>query len=225
VSAEEERVLRDSVSESFDAADGEIVVRAGIDQTQSTLLVDGLACGFKDLANGERQIVDLFVPGDFLDLHSFPLKRLDVDMMALAPSRFAHVPHDRLLTITEEHPHLTRLLWFSTLLDASIHRGWLISIAGSSAKARIAHLFCELYYRMRTVELNEGPNYRLALTQAELAQCVGITTIHANRTLRSLRVEKLVTFRDGIVTVQDLAGLERLAEFDPAYLHLERRAR
>ena len=135
------------------------------------------------------------------------------------------VPHDALRGITETHPHLGRMLWFSTLLDAAIHREKILSIGRRSALARIAHIFCELQVRLRLVGLGSDTGYALPLTQADLADVTGLTSVHVNRMLKKLRDENLLTFRGGKVTIGDWEGLQRLAEFDPTYLHLERRPR
>lgn len=225
VSPEEEKVLRQSVSEVRDCPGDRVIVKAGGDLKVCTLLLDGLICRYKDLRNGQRQITALHVPGDFLDLHSFTLKRLDQDVMTLIPSRIALVPHEAIKTITEQHPHLTRLFWFMTNLDAAIHREWELSLGRRTALARVAHLFCELHVRLGIVGRADDSGYELRLTQAELSECLGLTPVHTNRVLKELRTDGMVEFRDGRVRIQDLERLRRTADFDPAYLYLERRPR
>ena len=195
------------------------------DLQHSTLLLDGLMCRYKDLRNGQRQVTELHVAGDFADLHSFTLKRLDHSVATLTPCRVAIVPHENLRRITEQHPHLTRIYWFSTNLDAAIHREWQLSLGRRSALSRAAHLFCELQVRLGLVGLAEEDGYSLGLTQADLAECLGLTSVHVNRTLKELREQGLMEFRSFQVRIFDLAGLRRVAEFDPAYLYLERRPR
>lgn len=225
LSGAEEQVLRDAIARWEDVPADRIVVRAGEELTFSILLIDGLMCRYKDLRNGERQIMELHVPGDFLDLHSFLLKRLDHNVMALVPSRIAISPHAQLATITEQHPHLTRLLWLTTLIDAAIHREWLLSLGRRSARARIAHFFCEMQARLGVVGLADATGFPLAITQTDLAECLGLTSVHVNRTLRDLRESGLAVFREGRVEILDYAGLTRTAEFDPDYLQIESRPR
>ncbi len=153
------------------------------------------------------------------------MKQLDHNVGTLTPVRVALVPHDALRGITETHPHLGRMLWFSTLLDAAIHREKILSIGRRSALARIAHIFCELSVRLRLVGLADDKGYALPLTQADLADVTGLTSVHVNRMLKKLRDEKLLTFRGGMVTIDDWERLQRVAEFDATYLHLERRPR
>jgi CRP-like cAMP-binding protein len=225
LSEEEERAIRGAVSEVREFPADKTIIRAEQELSASTLLLDGLMCRYKDLRDGQRQITELHVAGDFADLHSMTLKRLDHNVMTLTPCRAAIVPHDRLKAITEQHPHLTRLYWFSTNMDAAIHREWAVSLGRRAALSRVAHLFCELYVRLEIVGLADDTGYALDLTQTDLAECLGLTSVHINRTLKELRERGLVEFRGGRVTVHDRAGLERAAEFNPSYLYLERRRR
>jgi CRP-like cAMP-binding protein len=225
IDEEEERVLRASIVEIRELPAGKPMVRAGVTLSYSTLLLDGLACRYKDLADGQRQIMELYVGGDFLDLHAFLLKELDHHVGSMTPVRFALVPHEALREITERHPHLTRMLWFSTLLDSAIHRERILSIGRRSALARLGHLFCELFVRLQVVGLAGEDRYKLPLTQSDLADVSGLTSVHVNRMLKKLRDEGLLTFRGGEVVIHDWDRLRREAEFDSRYLHLERRPR
>lgn len=224
ISAEEEQAIRGAISEYRDYPADRVFIRAGQELHESTLLLDGLMCRQKDLRDGHRQITELHVAGDFADLHSFTLKRLDHDLMTLTPCRVALVPHENLRAITEQYPHLTRVYWFSTNLDAAIHREWEVSLGRRSAVARLAHLFCELYVRLEIVGLTEGNEYPLSVTQVELAECLGVTSVHINRTMQQLRSDGLVEFRSGRVTLLNHQALKEIAEFDPTYLYLDRRA-
>jgi CRP-like cAMP-binding protein len=225
IDEQEEKVLRASIASVQELPPGRIIVRAGTTLSNSTLLFDGFVCRYKDLADGQRQILEIHVPGDFLDLHGFLLKRIDHNVAAMTPVRFAQVPHDALREITERYPHLSRLLWFSTLIDAAIHREKILSIGRRNAVARIAHLLCELYVRLKLVGLAGDCCYSLPLKQADLADATGLTSVHVNRMLRKLRNEEILTFRGGEVSIHDWDRLQRVAEFNPTYLHLERRPR
>ena len=220
VSPEEEQAIRDSIAEVRDLPADTVIVHAGRLLSFSVLLLEGLLCRYKDLSDGQRQITKLHVPGDFADLHSFTLKRLDHNIMTITPCRVAIVPHEKLEDITERFPHLTRLYWFTTNMDAAIHREWEVSLGRRTAVSRIAALFCEMKLRLEVVGLTEGPSYEFDITQTDLAECVGLTPIHVNRTLKELRERRLVQFRSGRVTINDWDGLATVAEFDPAYLYL-----
>jgi CRP-like cAMP-binding protein len=225
ISTEEEHAIRAAVDRQIDYPAGKTIIRAGEELTHSTILLDGFMARYKDLRGGERQISELHVPGDFVDLHGFTLKRLDHGIATLTACRVATVPHERLEAITRDHPHLTRVYWFSTNLDASIHREWELSLGRRSAAARLAALFLEMRERLAVVEMADGPDYDLPFTQATLAECLGLTPVHVNRTLKELREQGLLTFTGHRVRILDRPGLVRLADFDPTYLYLERRAR
>ena len=225
ITPEEERILGDSISEIRDLPAGKTIVRAGVDVHQCTLLIEGIVCRYSDLADGQRQIMELHVGGDFLDLHSFLLKQLEHNVASMTPVRLAFVPHAEMKKVTEEQPHLTRMLWFSTLLDAAIHREAILSMGRRSALSRLAHLMCELEVRLEVIGRATRAGYSLDLTQAELADCTGLTSIHVNRMLKKLRDDGLMTFRSGEVVIHDWDGLAKVAEFDPAYLYLEQRER
>lgn len=223
VSEEEEQALRDAILKVEEHEARQTVVKADLAIKKSNLLIAGLACRYKDMRDGRRQILELHVPGDFVDLHSFPLKRLDHNILALTPCTIGIVPHERLERITERMPHLSRLLWFSTMLDASIHREWIMSLGRRSAIARVAHLFCEMYVRFDVVNMTDDFTFPLPITQNDLAEIVGVTSVHVNRVLKDLREMGVVTFRAGKVSVHDFARVREIAEFDTGYLHLERR--
>lgn len=224
IDAEEEQALRQAAQGTVEYPADKTVIPAGQEVDFSLLLVDGLMARYKDLSQGQRQITELHVPGDFADLHSFSLKRLDHSIMTLTPCRAVKFPHAALSQITERFPHLTRVLWFLTNLDACIHREWEVSLGRRTAIARLAHLFCELHARLGVVGLADAGRYALPITQADLAECLGLTSVHVNRVLKELREAGLVDFKSGKVTIHDLPGLARVAEFTPAYLYLDRRA-
>jgi CRP-like cAMP-binding protein len=220
LSDEEEAAIRGAVGEYRDYPADCMVVRAGVPIDHSTILLDGFMCRYKDLRNGQRQITELHVGGDFADMHSFTLKYLDHDILTLTPCRVALVPHENLRRITEELPHLAWLYWFGTNLDAAIHREWELSLGRRTARAKLAALFCELQVRLQIVGLADEQGFALPLTQTDLAECVGLTNVHVNRTLKELREEGLVELAGGRVTILNLAGLRRAAEFDMRYLYL-----
>jgi CRP-like cAMP-binding protein len=223
ISPEQERAIRAAVVETRLLHADKIVIRAGEELNTSMLLLEGWMARSKDLQSGERQVTELHVAGDFADLHAFTLKQLDHDVLTLSECTVAIVPHDRLQDITERYPHLGRAYWFATNVDAAIHREMALSLGQRSALSRMAHLFCELYVRLEVVGRANRDGFNLPLTQRELSECLGLTVVHANRTLQELRRRKLVEFEKGRLTVLDRRGLEGIADFDPAYLYLGKR--
>lgn len=225
VTAEEETAICDAVAEVREYRADVTAIRQGQELNESTLLLDGWMARTKDLADGQRQISELQVPGDFTDLHGFTLKRLDHNIVTLTNVRLAVFPHDRVRGMLERFPHLARVYWFSTNLDAAIHREWTVSLGRRPALARMAHLFCELQVRLDIVGLTQDHSYEFPLTQQELSECLGLTAVHVNRTLQELRKRKLIEVEGRRARILDVEALQRVAEFDPAYLYLERRPR
>lgn len=222
ISSDEERAIRDSVAETRRVPADQILIRSGQELTSSILLLDGWMARSKDLSGGERQVTELHVAGDFADLHGFTLKRLDHDIVSLSECTVGVVPHERLQAITERHPRLARIYWFSANVDAAITRELALSLGQRSAMSRMAHLFCELYMRLNAVGLASHDSYAFPLTQRELSECLGLTVVHANRTIQQLRRRGLVELENRRLTILDRRGLEGVAEFDPAYLYLDR---
>jgi CRP-like cAMP-binding protein len=161
------------------------------------------------------------MPGDFFDLHGFALKRLDHDLVTLGASRVGYVPHERLRALLRDEPHLARLLWFSTLLDAAIHREWIVTLEQLTAEGRVAHLLAETWCRLDFVGLGDKDGFDLPLNQIELSSACGTTTVHMNRTVRTLRESGVAEIRRGRATIPDRLKLEKLGGFEPSYLYGE----
>ncbi len=216
---------RDALEAAFvrtqDYAAKQIVVREQVPLTQCTLLLDGFVERYKDLPDGRRQILAIHVPGDFVDLHSYPLKKLEHSVAALTPIRVAFMPHASVRALTETSATLTELLWRSTLIDAAINREWIVSVGARGAAVRLAHLFCEMNVRLQRIGLSDGKRFVFPVTQIDLADATGLTAVHANRMLRQLREDGLIEFRGGEVHIPDAAALRRFAGFDPGYLFID----
>ncbi len=209
-----------------------LVTKTEVLQGDELLLKRGDFCDFSTILisghmlrtiheGGQRSIVGFQVAGDFVDLHAFALKRLDHDLMAIGEAKVGYVPHERLRTVMEEEPHLARIFWFSTLLDAAIHREWITKSQNLRAMARLAHLFAELWYRLRMVDLGKSSGFQTPLQQSHLAQICGISTVHVSRSLRDLREAGIVEFRRGRIIILDGDKLKKIGRFDPSYLYGE----
>jgi CRP-like cAMP-binding protein len=225
LSDEEKRVLEGAIARTINLRADEDMVREGERPGECKLLLEGFAGRYKLLSNGKRQITAIHIPGDFLDLHGFTLKRMDHAIFAMSPCKIAVVPHEVLHRITENYPHLTRLLWLNTTMDGALHRQWLVNLGRLDALGKLAHLICELFLRLQVVGETEGSRFRVPLTQAELGDVLGLSTVHVNRTLQELRGEGLLTWERNTVEIQDWERLCGVAQFDPAYLNLNHEAR
>lgn len=218
---EELGALEDAIERVETHAARTIASRRGDRMAHSTLLVEGFMCRYMDARDGYRQLLSFHVPGDFIDLHGFPTHHIDHDIAALTEAKIALVPHARIDAIMAQRPHLAKMLWFSTVLDAAMHREWIFRIGRLDAMGRLAHFLAETHCRMHAIGRTQGGTFDLPLTQQDLGEACGLTSVHVNRVLRRMREEGVATVARGTVTVQDQTRLWRLGEFDPDYLYLD----
>ena len=206
------------VEQIEDHPDGSILLERGQVSDFSTLLVDGYI--FRTIeTERKRCIVGLHVPGDFVDLHSFALKKLDHNVVAVGPVRVAKVSHERLRGVMEERPHVARAMWYATLLDAAIHRKWIQTLEQLDAPRRIAHLYAELHTRLSLIGRDARRALRTPFTQLDMADMCGVSAIHANRAVGKLRDWGIAEIRRGDLYTDDWAVLKHFAQFDPSYLY------
>ena len=224
LSLKERRLLDRAICEIRVLEPRTTMVEAGEAVHISTLLLEGLMSRYIDDRKGLRQLVAVHVAGEFVDLHAYPMQRLDHSIGALTTVKVAIVRHDTLDELLQPRPELARKLWFSTLVDAAMHRAWLFRLGRLDAVGRVAHFLCEMNARLHAVGLSDGRRFALDLTQADLAEVCGLTTVHVNRVMRQLREGGLCVFRSALVEVLDPEGLARRGDFDPAYLYLEQPA-
>lgn len=218
---EAEKRLVESLIESTERFTDPVRLLARGDLAErSTLVIEGFAMRVISEA-GRRFIVGLQVPGDFADLHGFALKRLDHDIVTLGETVVGFVPHERLEKVLADSPRLARLLWFASLIDAAIHRQWILKLEQLTAPRRVAHIFAELWHRLDLVGLARRDGLRTPLTQTDLADMCGTTAIHMNRALAVLKREGVAEFRRGAIYVSDRERLESFAHFSPDYLYGE----
>lgn len=185
------------------------------------IILDGWAARATVRKNGTRQFTAFLLPGDFCDIHATTLSAMDHDIFAITDCQVAYVDKRDIDEATRSTPALTRALWRSTLVDEAILRRWIVNNSSGDAHSTIAHLFCELHLRMRAVGLMEGDDaFALPLTQEELADATGMTTVHANRTLKRLNAGGLVQVGGGRIVIPDVAALRRACGFNPNYLHM-----
>ncbi|WP_265500097.1 Crp/Fnr family transcriptional regulator [Paracoccus beibuensis] len=208
-------------------APGEVIVPADRTARRSCMMLRGMSARSHRLVGrpDERVITALHVPGDFVDLHGFVLAGLEHSVVAVGSAEVEFIDHAELIDITENFPHLTRLLWMATLIDAAIHRQWLVAAASLRSSAHLAHLLCEIYTRLNAVGAAADQEFSLPLLQRELADILGYSPIHVNRAVRDLRDRGLIRWSGADITIIDWKGLATLARFDPTYLDIERLSR
>jgi CRP-like cAMP-binding protein len=200
------------------------IVREQDPASQCCLILDGFACRYKILPSGKRQIFSFHIPGDIPDLQTLHLQVMDHNLGTLVPSKVALISHETVRVFLRAHLRIADVLWRDTLVDAAIYREWMAGIGRRDAHARIAHLLCELFLRLKAVGLTHGDAYEMPITQVELADSLGLSAVHVNRTLQQLRRSGIISTSREKVVVRNWNKLQEAGEFDPTYLHLKKSA-
>jgi CRP-like cAMP-binding protein len=201
----------------------ETISREGARVHHCVLIIDGFLARFLDTREGKRQILSFYVPGDIPDLQSLHLPTMDHSLGSIAPSKIAMIPHKALADVSDRNPRIASALWRETLIDGSVTRRWVRCLGRLNARQRVAHMLCELYVRLDAVGLADRP-IRL-MTQQDIGDAMGLTVVQINRTLRDLRSEGLIAIEKRHLTILHRERLQKIAEFDPFYLHLDPESR
>lgn len=201
---------------------GQDIVREHDQPSRSCLVLEGFTSMFKVTPEGKRQILAFHVPGDMPDLQSLHLKTRDISIGTISRCTLGFIQHDTLRDLCRHYPRLGDALWRGTLIEAAIYREWMVGIGRRDARTRVCHLLCELMVLLGAVGLAEGRTCQLPMTQTDIGDAIGLSTVHVNRTLQEIRKAELVTLTRGTLKVLDWEGLKAAGEFDPTYLHLEK---
>lgn len=199
---------------------GAAIISPGERPGRSTLLLSGITARQNVMMDGSRSFTQLNIAGDFVDLHSLLMQQMDHGVVAITDCVVSTAPHQKIVETIAAHPHLGRLLWLDTVIDGAIHRQWLHRAGRQPALGRMAHLICEMEARCAVVGLAGDDGFDLPLSQTQFADCLGLSTVHANRTLMELRRLQVVDWRAAHIRILDRERLEAIAEFDPTYLRL-----
>jgi len=220
LSAEDQAALKGLPHRSRELAPDEDLIRQGEMPRVSVMLAEGEVARYHMLPSGRRQYLSLHVAGDWPDLQSLFLRRIDHSICALNDgAAIAAFQHEHLRALAARNPPVAHALWRETLIDASIFRAAITNNSARSAKARMAHLFCEIFYRSKRVGVVRGETAALPMHQSQLGETLGMALVTANRTLRELRRTGSVDFKDGRIFVLDWTMLTGIGEFDPDYLN------
>jgi CRP-like cAMP-binding protein len=203
---------------------GESILHAGMRPNEVHLLTSGMAIRYGTVT-GKRQITSFQIPGSLLDLHTMLLKEVDQDVDAQTDCVAVLIPHAAIKHLLAREPHLSRLLYLLVVVDEATEREWIKGLRRRSSLANLAHLLCEMYVRLRSMDLATDHRFAFPVTQEDVADALGISTVHANRTIQDLRRTGLVDWPDHVVHIVDNGGLAQLGEFDPGYLSLSREPR
>jgi CRP-like cAMP-binding protein len=197
------------------------IVTTGDRPTLCCLILSGFAYRYRILASGRRQIFSVHVPGDIPDLQSIFIDTMDHSIATLNQATIGLISLAAIRNLTTCCPRITGMLWRETLVDAAISRAWMARIGRRNADQRIAHLLCELFVRSRNAGLARDSTVPLPITQNELADSLGLSGVQVNRSLRQLRLQRIIELRTGVLTILDWDGLSRVAMFDASYLHMK----
>jgi CRP-like cAMP-binding protein len=196
------------------------IVREGDRPSECCLLMEGFCVRAKTTSEGRRQILSIHIAGEIPDLQSLHLHVMDHDLVTLTECTLGFVGHVALRSIIRRRPSLAEALWRDTLVDAAIFREWIVNVGQRAGPNRLAHLLMELRERLRVIGRVSGPEFELPLTQEQLGEALGITSIHVNRILKQLQNAGVLKFQRGRITILDEAKFDEAADFDDLYLHL-----
>ncbi|WP_404286803.1 Crp/Fnr family transcriptional regulator [Microvirga sp. RSM25] len=200
------------------------IVREGDTPAECCLVLEGMVFRYLVLDDGRRQIMGFYIPGDIPDLQSLHITTMDHSVATLVPTTVAFIPHQSLNDLNARHPTIANALWRDTIVDAAMFRLWMVSLGQKSAHERLAHLLCELLVRFKAVGLAEDEHTcAFPMTQTELGDALGLTTVHVNRVIQDLRRDGLITLGKGSLCINDWERLRQRAKFNPLYLHLDGR--
>lgn len=199
----------------------EYIVREGDRPQNSCLMLSGFAFRHKAAGNGGRQIFSIHMKGDLADLENSLLGTADHNLQALTHVEVALIPVEAIQGIAFARPAVGRAMWYETLVDSSIFREWTLNVGRRDARTRAAHMLCEFSLRLETAGLGERCTYELPMTQEQLADALGLTSVHINRTLMALAGDGLINRAQRSIQIDDWQRLAKEGDFDPAYLHLQ----
>ncbi len=197
-----------------------LLVREGSRPDFCCILLRGYACRQKTTSSGERQIVSFHIPGDILDVQHLELAQADHNVQTITASTVAWIRKVDLQKVLDQRPAIRKAIWRGALVDASIFREWVLNVGRRDGVARVAHMLCELVARLEAARLGSAVRLELPMTQEQIADATGMTPIHVNRMLQELSARGVIVRDRRDVRIVDWAGLRKLADFDPAYLHL-----
>lgn len=200
---------------------GQFMVRERELATHSCLMLSGYSVRSKTTATGHRQIVAIHMKGELVDLQNSMLKVADHGVQMLTPGRIAMISRDEIIRLTLDRPTVAHAMWIDTLVDASILREWVANVGRRDARTRVAHILCEFAVRLRVGGLGADTHYELPMTQNQLADATGLTSVHINRTLKGLEKEGLIERSNPrAINIGDWRKLAEVGDFDTNYLHL-----
>jgi CRP-like cAMP-binding protein len=197
------------------------LVREGDPPTHCGVLLSGFAYRQKLTGDGSRQIIAIHIPGESLDLQNIFLDEADHNVQMLTRGDVAFVPRSALQELVRSRPRVAHAVLVTTLVDASIFREWVLNVGRRNSRARLAHVLCEFAIRLEAAGLADELGYELPMTQEQLADALGLTPVHVNRTLKALEVEGLLKRSKRNIAFPDWETMRNVGDFNQRYLHLQ----
>jgi len=215
---EERQALQEAILPAHRVGANVDLVREGARTDDLFIIVEGWACRYSITTDGGRQLPALLLPGDVGNLDSLMFERLDYGVRTLTEATVVALPRDWALALAAQHPGIAQTFTWLALLENMILTKWIQSLGRRSAKSRLAHLLCELSVRLNA-EADGASRFSFPLTQEQMGDVLGLTSVHINRVLQELKAERLVTTRYRTMILPDVARLRQSCGFDPSYLH------
>jgi CRP-like cAMP-binding protein len=182
------------------------------------IVIAGFVGRHKRRASGRRQLLAYLIPGDLCDrgaLHGYPL---DHAIETLTHCQIARVPRAAYLDLLDNHPRIAFALQRARLAEEATGREWIANIGIRSGVERAAHLLCELLERLEAIGQASDGRFDLPLTQADLAEALGLSSVHMNRVLQMLRRDGMIALQGRHLRILAPRRLRQLAEFEASYL-------
>lgn len=199
----------------------QVIIHEGSVTDHICLMVEGMACRYKFLSGGRRQILGYLIPGDLCDTHYTVFNRADHSLAALSDSKIVRIPIEKISVMMATYPRIATALSLASLVDCAVLREWLLNVGQRDAVQRLGHFICEMETRLKSVgRVACDGSFDLPVNQTTIADTIGLTAVHTNRILQRLRQAGLICLRHRRLTVLDRARLVELASFDENYLHL-----
>jgi CRP-like cAMP-binding protein len=221
----DEAALRDISLRMRDLVPDEDLIAEGSESDALALVVGGLLARYRTRSDGKRQYLSFHMSGDLPDAQALFLLRRDFALCSIGRSRVGLVARDELFELIKARPAIGHSIWQGTLVDAAIVRVTIANLGTRPGRTRMAHFFCELYYRARSAGIARPGSCQLPFNQGQLGDALAMSLVTVNRTLQALRRTGAIQFRNGEMTVHDWPRLAEIGNFDPSYLHIRRPVR
>mgnify|MGYP000002861706 FL=1 len=196
-------------------ARGDLLISEGQSHQQLYTLLGGVLIRWRSLDDGRRQIVNFMFPGDLLGLQSAFDEPAAHAVEALVDARLCRFPRGRFTELIASHPGLGYDITWLAAQEETALEGHIVSLGQRSARERVAYLAVWLIDRARATCLaDNGNRVGLPITQVQIADMLGLSLVHTNRTLRQLLREGLVEWKSREIRIPDLDHTAEFAQYD-----------